>query len=116
MRRSTADLAHTLLFKPSTGCLLTRVPLKVPMQDNKGRINSIDFHRTHDFLVAGHDAGCISIYSTFEGRKLTMLDCSKYGVAHVAFTHHPKCILHASSMVRSPRCDSRRGAGLMCAT
>jgi WD40 repeat protein len=78
------------------------------LQDNKGQINSIDFHRTHDFLVAGHDAGFISVYSTFEGRKLSMLDCSKYGVSHVCYTHHPKCILHASTEVRTGcACASR---------
>jgi WD40 repeat protein len=69
------------------------------LQDAHGQINSIDFHRTHDFLVAGHDAGYISVYSTFEGRKLSVLDCSKYGVSHVRYTHHPKCIIHASTKV-----------------
>lgn len=69
------------------------------MQDNHGAINSIDFHRTQDFLVAGHQRGYVSVYSTYEGRKLAMLDCTQYGVSHVRYTHHPKCILHASTKV-----------------
>ena len=76
------------------------------MQDDqrqpRGAINSIDFHRTHDFLVAGHDGGFISIYNTYMGSKLATLDCSKHGVSHIRYTHHPKCILHASTKVHLP--------------
>lgn len=69
-------------------------------EPEQGAINSLDFHRTQDFLVAGHQRGFISVYSTHEGRKLATLDCTKYGVSHVRYTHHPKCVVHASTKVR----------------
>ena len=84
-----------------------------PLQDSYGQINSIDFHRSHDFLVAGHDEGKMTLYNTYEGKKLAALDCSKYGVANVAYTHHMKSVVHSSTVVRiftqlscSLRCQS----------
>ena len=72
----------------------------VPLQDVHGQINSVDFHRTSDFLIAGHDQGYITYYNTVEGRRLGILDCSKYGVSNAVFTHHVKSVLHASGKVR----------------
>jgi WD40 repeat protein len=88
------------------------------LQDPYGQINSIDFHRTQDYLVAGHDEGKITVYNTYEGKKLAALDCSKYGVAHVTYTHHSRSLLHASTKVRDIckdlklSCDSQAAAVL----
>jgi WD40 repeat protein len=67
------------------------------MQDHYGGINSIDFHHSLDFLAAGHDKGNLTLYNTYEGKKLAALDCCKYGVSNVRFTHHAKSILHSST-------------------
>lgn len=70
-------------------------------KDAHGQINSISFHRKQDLMVAADDGGCIGVFNTFEGKKLTTMLSSRYGTSHATFTHAPRCILHASTKSHS---------------
>lgn len=68
-------------------------------QDNAQRINSIDFHRTEDYLITGSDDDSIHVYNTSTGILQDTLFSKKYGVANICFTHAPTCALYATRKV-----------------
>eukprot|EP00192_Tetraselmis_astigmatica_P014008 CAMPEP_0117677744 /NCGR_PEP_ID=MMETSP0804-20121206/16907_1 /TAXON_ID=1074897 /ORGANISM="Tetraselmis astigmatica, Strain CCMP880" /LENGTH=312 /DNA_ID=CAMNT_0005487045 /DNA_START=316 /DNA_END=1255 /DNA_ORIENTATION=+ len=71
-------------------------PAKVH-QDNEGRINSLDFHRTDDLLVTAGEDDSIHLYDTQSGVLQKTLFSKKYGVHSIAFTHHPNSVIYASN-------------------
>lgn len=73
------------------------------VQDASCQVNAIDFHRKQDLLVSSCASGSIVFYNTYEGKKLTTINCTRTGAALVTFTHHSKCVMHASTKVRTPR-------------
>ncbi|KAK2079307.1 hypothetical protein QBZ16_002998 [Prototheca wickerhamii] len=68
-----------------------------PYGDSASRINSIDFHRTHDLLVTGGDDDAIRLYNTESGTAQQALLSKKYGVKSVCFTHDPSSVIYSSN-------------------
>jgi len=64
--------------------------------DNKGPINSLDFHRTEDLLVTAGDDDSIHVYNTANGTQQRTLLSKKYGVGCICFTHHTNAIICGS--------------------
>ena len=95
-------------------------------KDSQGKINSLDFHRVEDLMVAAGDDDSMHVYDIsvrfgpFPPRKITApspasaapgtdaaaasqtglaikhLHSKKYGVGSVRFTHHPNALIYAS--------------------
>lgn len=70
------------------------------MQENEGRINSLDFHRTEDMLVTAGEDDSIHLYNTNTGLSQKTLYSKKHGIHCVTFTHHPNSIVYASNKVQ----------------
>lgn len=68
--------------------------------ETEGRINSLDFHRTHDLLLAASDDDAISIVNTQTAEVKQRLLSKKYGVANCCFTHDPSSVIYSSNKVR----------------
>ncbi|KAL6770014.1 hypothetical protein ACKKBG_A33260 [Auxenochlorella protothecoides x Auxenochlorella symbiontica] len=66
-------------------------------KESTDRINSLDFHRTHDLLVTGGDDDAIRLYDTETGTALQALLSKKYGVKSVCFTHDPSSVIYSSN-------------------
>lgn len=64
---------------------------------NDRYINSLDFHRSEDKLVAAGDDDWLHIYDTQNGSAPKKLQCRKYGVGCVRFTHSPDAVIHTST-------------------
>lgn len=89
---------------------LSILPLLLP-QDYAGRVNSIDFHRTHDLLVTAADDDSIRIVDTAAATPARPpLYSKKYGVANIAFTHDPASVVYSSNKVSGGW--GRRGGGV----
>lgn len=76
---------------------------RILVQDSASRINSIDFHRTHDLLVTGGDDDAIRLYNTESGTAQQALLSKKYGVKSVCFTHDPSSVIYSSNKVGGER-------------
>lgn len=48
-------------------------------------------------MVAACDAGTITLYDTYQGKKKNTLNCRQHGACHVTYTHAANCVLHASA-------------------
>jgi COMPASS component SWD2 len=73
--------------------------LTVLLQECNSRVNSIDFHRTHDLLVSAGDDDTLHVYDTAEGRHVASIPSNKYGCQNVVWTHAPDKIVFASHKV-----------------
>jgi COMPASS component SWD2 len=69
------------------------------LQECNSRVNSIDFHRTHDLLVSAGDDDILHVYDTAEGRHVASIPSNKYGCQNVVWTHAPDKIVFASHKV-----------------
>lgn len=70
------------------------------MQDyNNLRINSLDFHRTDDWLIAAGEDDSLHIYNTQTGTQAKLLHSKKYGVGQIRWTHSPDAVIHTSTRV-----------------
>lgn len=69
-------------------------------KEDEGRINSLDFHRSEDLLVSASDDDAIKVYNTQTAQVEKVLLSKKYGVANIAFTHHPDSVIYSSTKVR----------------
>ena len=110
-------------------CAALRAAVRAPpsalilpaLSDSAAAVNSIDFHRTEDLLVAtcappqpppvrpppltcrpplAADDDSLRLYDVQGGALLKTLHAKTYGVSRVAFTHAPSCRLTASSWRR----------------
>lgn len=66
-------------------------------KEDEGRINSLDFHRSEDLLVSASDDDAIKVYNTQTAQVEKVLLSKKYGVANIAFTHHPDSVIYSST-------------------
>lgn len=71
------------------------------MQENTGRINSLDFHRREDLLVTAGEDDSVHLYNISSGTVDKTVFSRKYGVAHIRFTHHPLSVVYASNKASS---------------
>eukprot|EP00249_Psilotum_nudum_P006786 c20058_g1_i1 orf=75-1067(+) len=65
-------------------------------KDSTGKINSMDFHRTEDFVVTASDDDSIRLYDTTNAVLLKTTYSKKYGVSQICFTHHTSAVIYAS--------------------
>ncbi|KAK3245561.1 hypothetical protein CYMTET_44875 [Cymbomonas tetramitiformis] len=76
--------------------------------ENKGAINSLDFHRVSDLLVTSGDDDSIRLYDTSRGTLIKTLYAKQCGVGCVVFTHHQNAVICASKHEEYPDDDSIR--------
>jgi hypothetical protein len=69
------------------------------MQESRGQINSIDFHRQCDLLVTAGSDDRLNIYSTSDGKHLQQVPSQKYGCQNVVWTHKPDQVIFATEKV-----------------
>lgn len=90
-----------------TAHLLPDSPVCHPtLQECSSKVNSIDFHRTHDLLVSAGDDDVLHVYDTAEGRHVAAIPSSKYGCQNVVWTHAPDKVVFASNKVGGSCKDS----------
>eukprot|EP00898_Chlorokybus_atmophyticus_P005690 jgi/Chlat1/6121/Chrsp409S05658 len=65
-------------------------------KDNTGRITSLDFHRTEDFLVTTSEDESIHLYNTASGKLVKTVFSKKYGADNIRFTHHSSSVICSS--------------------
>lgn len=91
-----------------------------PLQENTGRINSLDFHRREDLLVTAGEDDSVHLYNINSGTVEKTVFSRKYGVAHIRFTHHPYSVVYASNKASAPGPVFKRtlrwkmGRGMQC--
>jgi COMPASS component SWD2 len=61
------------------------------------KVESLDFHQAEPLLVVATTDNAISLYDSRTGSPMKNLLAQKYGIRSVCFTHHPQCIVYASS-------------------
>jgi WD40 repeat protein len=76
---------------------LRQMALLLPLQENTGCINSLDFHRQEDLLVTACEDDSVHLYNIESGTVDKTVFSRKYGVAHIRFTHHPYSVVYASN-------------------
>ncbi|CAL5324280.1 unnamed protein product [Camellia sinensis] len=67
-----------------------------PFAIMNGRISSMDFHRTSNFLVTASDDESIRLYDVANATCLKTINSKKYGVDLVCFTSHPTTVIYSS--------------------
>ncbi|CAL5366225.1 unnamed protein product [Camellia sinensis] len=78
--------------------ILQSMEVGMAFRDYNGRISSMDFHRTSNFLVTASDDESIRLYDVANatGRCLKTINSKKYGVDLVCFTSHPTTVIYSS--------------------
>lgn len=76
--------------------LVNSMAVGAVFKDYTNRINSMDFHRTEDFLVTASDDESIRLYDTANATLLKTIHSRKYGVSQICYTHHTSAVLFAS--------------------
>ncbi|OMO57055.1 hypothetical protein CCACVL1_26037 [Corchorus capsularis] len=61
-----------------------------------GRISSMDFHRTSNYLVTASEDESIRLYDVSSATCLKTINSKKYGVDLVCFTSHPTTVIYSS--------------------
>ncbi|MCD9645160.1 hypothetical protein HAX54_033881 [Datura stramonium] len=61
-----------------------------------GRISSMDFHKTSNYLVTASDDESIRLYDVANATCLKTINSKKYGVDLVSFTSHPTTVIYSS--------------------
>ncbi|CAN4078754.1 unnamed protein product [Withania somnifera] len=64
--------------------------------DYSGRISSMDFHKTSNYLVTASDDESIRLYDVANATCLKTINSKKYGVDLVSFTSHPTTVIYSS--------------------
>ncbi|KAK1280814.1 hypothetical protein QJS04_geneDACA002761 [Acorus gramineus] len=64
--------------------------------DNAGKINSIDFHRTEDLLITAGEDDSVRLYDIANAKLLKTTFHKKHGADRLCFTHHPSSIICSS--------------------
>jgi hypothetical protein len=89
--------------RPLAGAPLTPRRSRPLQQLPQGKVNALDFHRTHDLLVTSSEDSVIRIYNTASGQPQQSCESKKYGAACVRWTHAPTGVVYASSKVSRAR-------------
>ena len=84
----------------------TPTPCDTRQEFGYSKVNSIDFSRTDDLVLAAGDDDSIRVYNSATGSSVDMVHSKKYGVQSACFTHAPDCIIYASR----PKVRGRAGA------
>ncbi|CAA3003142.1 WD repeat-containing 82-B [Olea europaea subsp. europaea] len=65
-------------------------------RDYNGRISSMDFHKSSNYLVTAGDDESIRLYDIANATCLKTINSKKYGVDLVSFTSHPLTVVYSS--------------------
>eukprot|EP00252_Welwitschia_mirabilis_P023786 TRINITY_DN6831_c0_g1_i1.p1 TRINITY_DN6831_c0_g1~~TRINITY_DN6831_c0_g1_i1.p1 ORF type:complete len:333 (-),score=76.90 TRINITY_DN6831_c0_g1_i1:388-1386(-) len=65
-------------------------------KDYNGKINSLDFHRTNNYLVTASDDESIRLFDTASATLQKTIYSKKYGVDLICFTHNATSVLYSS--------------------
>lgn len=65
--------------------------------ENKARINAIDFSLSGELLITSSDDDSIQLYNPVDGTHQRTLYSKKYGVSQIRFTHGGTTVVHAST-------------------
>ncbi|GMP27171.1 hypothetical protein CsSME_00003283 [Camellia sinensis var. sinensis] len=76
--------------------ILQSMEVGMAFRDYNGRISSMDFHRTSNFLVTASDDESIRLYDVANATCLKTINSKKYGVDLVCFTSHPTTVIYSS--------------------
>lgn len=71
-----------------------------PSPGDDAQVNSLAFHRTHDFLVTASNDDAIRVYDTYNGVEQKVVLSKKYGVANICYAHDPHSVIYSSVKVR----------------
>ncbi|KAL1810188.1 hypothetical protein ACET3Z_027178 [Daucus carota] len=76
--------------------ILQSMEVGMAFRDYNGRISSLDFHKTSNFLVTASDDESIRLYDISNATCLKTINSKKYGVDLVCFTSHPTTVIYSS--------------------
>ncbi|XP_055806184.1 protein ANTHESIS POMOTING FACTOR 1 [Solanum dulcamara] len=76
--------------------ILQSMEVGMTFRDYSGRISSMDFHKTSNFLVTASDDESIRLYDVANATCLKTINSKKYGVDLVSFTSHPTTVIYSS--------------------
>jgi len=76
--------------------VLKSMEVGMAFKDYNGRISSMDFHRTTNYLVTASDNESIRLYDIPNAMCLKTINSKKYGVDLVCFTSHPTTVIYSS--------------------
>ncbi|OQV21282.1 WD repeat-containing protein 82 [Hypsibius exemplaris] len=66
-------------------------------QENSGDVNHADFSTQGEFLLTSASDDSIVIYDCLKGSSNRVINCKKYGVENIIYTHSSNAALHSSS-------------------
>uniref|UniRef100_A0A7N0SYY7 Uncharacterized protein n=1 Tax=Kalanchoe fedtschenkoi TaxID=63787 RepID=A0A7N0SYY7_KALFE len=64
--------------------------------DYVGKITSLDFHRTDDFLITGSEDDSVRLYDIANAKLLKTTYHKTHGIDRVCYTHHPSALICSS--------------------
>lgn len=76
--------------------ILQSMEVGMTFRDYSGRISSMDFHKTSNYLVTASDDESIRLYDVANATCLKTINSKKYGVDLVSFTSHPTTVIYSS--------------------
>ncbi|KAL4577707.1 hypothetical protein LXL04_013818 [Taraxacum kok-saghyz] len=76
--------------------IIQSMEVGMAFRDYNGRISSMDFHRTSNYLVTASDDESIRLYDVSNATCLKTINSKKYGVDLVSFTSHPTTVIYSS--------------------
>lgn len=76
--------------------VMKSMEIGVVYKDYNGKINSLDFHRTNNYLVTASDDESIRLFDTASATLQKTIYSKKYGVDLICFTNHPTSVLYSS--------------------
>ncbi|KAJ9540890.1 hypothetical protein OSB04_027396, partial [Centaurea solstitialis] len=76
--------------------IIQSMEVGMAFRDYNGRISSMDFHRTSNYLVTASDDESIRLYDVANATCLKTINSKKYGVDLVSFTSHPTTVIYSS--------------------
>lgn len=76
--------------------VMKSMEIGVVYKDYNGKINSLDFHRTNNYLVTASDDESIRLFDTGNATLQKTIYSKKYGVDLICFTNHATSVLYSS--------------------
>uniref|UniRef100_A0A1D1ZF01 WD repeat-containing protein 82-B n=1 Tax=Anthurium amnicola TaxID=1678845 RepID=A0A1D1ZF01_9ARAE len=76
--------------------VLKSMEVGMAFRDYNGRISSMDFHKSTNYLVTASDDESIRLYDVQNAMCLKTINSKKYGVDLVCFTSHPTTVIYSS--------------------
>ncbi|XP_038997579.1 protein ANTHESIS POMOTING FACTOR 1 isoform X1 [Hibiscus syriacus] len=76
--------------------IIQSMEIGMVFKDYSGRISSMDFHRTSNYLVTASEDESIRLYDVSSATCLKTINSKKYGVDRVCFTSHPTTVIYSS--------------------